>query len=90
MTDDLIERMTRAISADARTRKHPGNWAKHAAYAARGVLQPGDVLPNGWVAPDRLSRDMMEAYHDYEGEYSCRGHETWLAMRATAIREREG
>ena len=49
-------------------------------------LQPGDVLPNGWVAPDEATEEMIVAY-----EQSGPGAKAALrAMRAAAIREGEG
>ena len=47
-------------------------------------FQPGDVLPNGWVAPDDASDRMIEALWEDNADTA------WQAMRAAAIRGKEG
>ena len=65
----------------------------------RDNLQPGDVLPNGWVAPDEPLTEMIDAAvitHWPDGAvepYPISGDRmimSYKVMRAAAIREREG
>ena len=55
----------------------------------RDNLQPGDVLPNGWVAPDELTKYMLSKLTWEERDFLDLQHK-FQAMRAAAIREREG
>lgn len=85
MTDDLRERVAEAIKV-AHVNDLSACDFRAYAEAALCSLQPGDVLPNGWVAPNEISNEMeKEAIWLKESV-----HEDWKAMRAAAIRERKG
>ena len=127
MTDDLRERMAQTIhnavmAEEWSSRREDGLARRHFRNVAETVLemiQPGDVLPNGWVAPDEATEEMIRAIvaihgaPDKEldqmepipgtGQGDLQYQEFWKncaemlklwpayeAMRAAAIREREG
>ena len=97
MTDDLRERVAMAIFIAGGYPIDAVPFDRHklreeflaCADAALEILQPGDVLPNGWVAPDDATSKMLEAFADSNKPNVpyCR---SYRAMRAAAIREREG
>jgi hypothetical protein len=105
MTDDLRERLAQVLrKADDDAWLYPLCEKEYYEGLADIVLtqfRPGDVLPNGWVAPDEATDAMANAWcslaldrlkRRLKDDKDCKGSfegakESFAAMRAAAMRE---